>query len=155
MPEIGEGARVSETIRTTLQLLTYRCHERGVVLDTEIRPELPALSLSEDALRQLLLNLLLNATEVTPEGGRIILSVDWSPNEVNHLELKVEDDGPGIDPSLGDRIFEPFCTTRSQSAGGLGLAICKRIVDDASGSIEVSNLRNGGACFRVDLPILS
>jgi signal transduction histidine kinase len=155
MPEIGEGARVSETIRTTLQLLTYRCHERGVVLDTEIRPELPALSLSEDALRQLLLNLLLNATEVTPEGGRIILSVDWSPNEVNHLELKVEDDGPGIDPSLGDRIFEPFWTTRSQSAGGLGLAICKRIVDDASGSIEVSNLRNGGACFRVDLPILS
>jgi signal transduction histidine kinase len=155
IPEFGEGARVSDAIGTTLQLLTYRCHERGIVLDTEIRPELPALNLSEDALRQLLLNLLLNATEVTPEGGRIVLSVDWSPNEVNHLELKVEDDGPGIDPSLGDRIFEPFWTTRSQSTGGLGLAICKRIADDANGSIEVHNRRNGGACFRVNLPIMS
>jgi signal transduction histidine kinase len=155
MPAIGEGARVSETIGTTLQLLTYRCRERGVVLDTNIRRELPALSLSEDALRQLLLNLLLNATEVTPEGGRVILSADWSSNEVNHLELKVEDDGPGIDSSIGDQIFEPFWTTRRQSVGGLGLAICKRIVDDAGGSIEASNRRNGGACFRVDLPIRS
>ena len=152
---IGEGARVSETIRTTLQLLTYRCRERGVALDTNIRPKLPALGVSEDALRQLLLNLLLNATEVTPEGGRIRLSVDWSPIEANHLEIKVEDDGPGIDPSLGDRIFEPFWTTRSESGGGLGLAICKRIVDEADGSIEAENRRNGGACFRIDLPILS
>jgi signal transduction histidine kinase len=154
-PTIGEGARVSETIRTTLQLLTYRCRERGVVLETEIRSNLPPLGLSEDALRQLLLNLLLNATEVTPEGGRIVLYVDWSPDEVNHLELKIEDDGPGIDPSLGDRIFEPFWTTRSESAGGLGLAICKRIVDEAGGSIEANNRRDGGACFRVDLPIMS
>lgn len=154
-PTIGEGARVSETIRTTLQLLSYRCRERGVVLETEIRSNLPALGLSEDALRQLLLNLLLNATEVTPEGGRIVLYVDWSPDEVNHLELKIEDDGPGIDPSSGDRIFEPFWTTRSESAGGLGLAICKRIVDEAGGSIEAINRRDGGACFRVDLPIMN
>jgi len=151
----GEGARVHETIRTTLQLLTYRCRERGIALETEIRPELPAVKLSEDALRQLLLNLLLNATEVTPEGGNIVLSVDWSPDEVNHLEIKIEDEGPGIDPSLGARIFEPFWTTRSKSAGGLGLAICKRIVDEAGGSIEVNNRRGGGACFRVDLPIMS
>ena len=155
VPAIGEGAHVSETIRTTLQLLNYRCRDRRVVLETEIRSGLPALSLSEDALRQLLLNLLLNATEVTPEGGRIVLSVDWSPDEVNHLEIKLEDDGPGIDSSLGDRIFEPFWTTRSESAGGLGLAICKRIVDEAGGSIEANNRRGGGACFRVDLPIMS
>jgi signal transduction histidine kinase len=152
-PEIGEGAQVAEAIRTTLQLMTYRCHERGVVLDTQIRSELPALSLSEDALRQLLLNLLLNASQVTPEGGRIVLSVDWSADEVNHLEFKIKDDGPGIDSSLGERIFEPFWTTRSEGAGGLGLAICKRIVEEAGGVIEVDNRRGGGACFRVNLPI--
>jgi signal transduction histidine kinase len=154
-PAIGEGARVSETIRTTLQLLTYRCRERGVTLETKIRPELPALDLSEDALRQLLLNLLLNATEVTPQGGAIVLSVDWSADEINHLALTVEDDGPGIDPTLGDRIFEPFWTTRSENPGGLGLSICKRIVDDAGGSIHVRNREDTGACFAVDLPIMS
>jgi signal transduction histidine kinase len=154
-PEIGEGARVSEVIQTTLQLMTYRCRERGVVLDTQIRSELPTLALSQDALRQLLLNLLLNASQVTPEGGRIVLSVDWSIDEVNHLEIKIEDDGPGIDASLGDRIFEPFWTTRSEAAGGLGLAICKRIVEEAGGAIAANNRREGGACFRVDLPIAS
>lgn len=151
---IGEGAHVSETLRTTVQLLSYRCRERGISLETEIRPDLPALSISDDALRQLLLNLLLNATEVTPEGGRVVLSVDWSPDQINHLVLEIEDDGPGIDPSLGDRIFEPFWTTRSEHAGGLGLAICKRIVDEAGGSIEAHNRREGGACFRLDLPIM-
>ncbi len=154
-PTIGEGARVSETIHTTLQLLTYRCRERGIALETEIRSELPALALSEDALRQLLMNLLLNATEVTPKGGRILLRVDWSRDQANHLELEVKDDGPGIDPSFANQIFEPFWTTRSESAGGLGLAICKRIVDEAGGAIEARNRRDGGACFRVELPIMS
>lgn len=150
---LEEGARVSETIATTLQLMAYRCRERGIVLDTQIRPDLPALRVSADSLRQLLLNLLLNASQVTSEGGHIRLSVDWSPNEVNHLEFKIEDDGPGIDPALGARVFEPFWTTRSDGVGGLGLTICKRIVDEAKGTIEVYNRREGGACFRVDLPI--
>ena len=152
-PEIGEGARVTEVIETTLQLLTYRCRERGIELETQIRPDLPELRLAEDALRQLLLNLLLNATQVTPEGGRIRLQADWSPERANHLEIKVDDEGPGLDASLGDRIFEPFWTTRSEGAGGLGLAICKRIVDEAGGVIGAHNRRKGGACFRVDLPI--
>ncbi|HEB89130.1 MAG TPA: hypothetical protein ENI85_06125, partial [Deltaproteobacteria bacterium] len=134
-----QGARVSEVARTTLQLLAYRCRERGVGLDVRIEPDLPALALAEDALRQLLLNLLLNATAVTPEGGQIVLSAGWSPALANHLELKVEDDGPGLDESLRSKIFEPFWTTRNEEAGGLGLAICKRIVEEAAGTIEVHN----------------
>ena len=154
-PEWAEGAGISEAIETTLQLLTYRCRERGIQLETKIRPELPALGLSEDALRQLLLNLLLNAAEVTPEGGQIKLFVDWSRARANRIEFKIIDDGPGIDVELGDRIFEPFWTTRSASAGGLGLAICKRIVNEAGGEIEAQNRNQGGACFIFDLPIAS
>ena len=85
----------------------------------------------------------------------MLLRVDWSPEEINHLELRVEDEGPGIDPSLGAQLFEPFWTTREEGAGGLGLAICKRIVEEAGGSIEVHNRRTGGACFRIDLSIAS
>jgi len=152
-PELGEGSRVADVIDTTLALLTYRCRERGIEVETEIRPDLPELGLAEDALRQLLLNLMLNASEATPSGGRIRLRADWSPNEANHLEIRIDDEGPGLDTALGDRIFEPFWTTRSEGAGGLGLAICKRIVDEAGGTIEATNRKKGGASFRVELPI--
>jgi signal transduction histidine kinase len=118
-----------------------------------IRPELPTLALTVDALRQLLLNLLLNATQVTREGGRIVLRADWSEIEANHVEIRIDDEGPGVDTTLGDRIFEPFWTTRSEGAGGLGLAICKRIVEEAGGAIDASNRREGGARLRVTLPI--
>jgi signal transduction histidine kinase len=152
-PSIGEGAHIAEAVETALQLVSYRCRERGIELATRIRPELPALGLAPDALRQLLLNLLLNATQVTPRGGSIRLHADWSPEFANHLVLSVEDDGPGVAPELAARIFEPFWTRRSDGAGGLGLAICKRIVEDAGGSISVQSGSNGGARLRVDLPI--
>jgi signal transduction histidine kinase len=148
-------ARIPEAIATTLQLLTYRCRERGVELVKDIRDELPALGLPEDALRQLLLNLLLNATEVTPRDGQIRIYADWSPESANHVELRIEDDGPGLDPALANNVFEPFWTTRQESPGGLGLAICKRIVDEAGGQIEVESEPTGGACFRIVLPIAS
>ncbi len=147
------GASLGEAVRTTLQLMAYRFREQGIAFDSKIPAELPALGLSDDALRQLLLNLLLNASSVTPKGGSISLRVDWSRSRANHLELKILDAGPGIDPAHLRRVFEPFWTTRSDRVGGLGLAICKRIVDDAGGDITISNRRDGGACFRVDLPI--
>lgn len=151
----GHSASVAGAIETTLQLLTYRCRERGIELVTRIAAPLPSVALSEDALRQLLLNLLLNATEVTESGGRVLLSVDWSPHAINHLELIVEDEGPGIAPDLAARLFEPFWTTRPEGVGGLGLAICKRIVEEAGGSIRVDERRQGGACFRIELKIAS
>lgn len=150
---VDAEARLGDAIETTLQLLTYRCRERGVSLETAIRPELPALGVSQDALRQLLLNLMLNATKVTPSGGRILVSADWSRETANHIELRVEDDGPGLDEGLRRRIFEPFWTTRDQHAGGLGLAICKRIAEDAGGTIEATAGPGGGACFRVVMPV--
>ncbi|HPG25477.1 MAG TPA: ATP-binding protein [Myxococcota bacterium] len=149
-----EGARVVDTIGTTLQLIRYRCRERGIELSTELRDGLPAVAVGEDALRQLLLNLLLNATEATSEGGSIRLRADWSEDAINHVVIEVADDGPGIAPDAAAHVFEPFWTSRENGVGGLGLAICKRIVDEAGGRITVGpDAKSGGACFRVDLPI--
>jgi len=152
-PLLGEGARVADAIETTLQLLTYRCRERGVTLETSIRDALPAVALAQDSLRQLLLNLLLNASNVTPEGGAIRLTADWSEQQANHVSLRVVDSGPGIDPAIAARIFEPFWTSREGSAGGLGLAICRRIVEEAGGTIGVYEQPEVGACIGVELPI--
>jgi signal transduction histidine kinase len=152
-PPTANASRIGEAVQTTIALMTYRFREQGVSFEHKISADLPALRLSEDSLRQLILNLLLNASTVTPEGAAVCLDVGWSPTHANHLELKISDEGPGIDPETARRIFEPFWTTRSDHVGGLGLAICKRIVDDAEGEIEISNRKSGGACFRINLPI--
>jgi len=150
---IEPEARISEAIETTMQLLTYRCREREIDLVPSIREELPALGLPDDALRQLLLNLLMNATEVTPRDGQIRVVADWSQVSANQIEICVEDEGPGLDPTVANDIFEPFWTTRREGNGGLGLAICKRIVEEAEGRIEVESMPNRGARFRISLPI--
>ena len=148
-------ARIASAIETTLQLLTYRSREKGITLETSIREELPALALPEDALRQLMMNLVLNATEVTPSGGTIRVEADWSALSPNHVSIIVQDEGPGLEPAVAARIFEPFWTTRSDGNGGLGLAICKRIIEDAAGTIELEETGAPGARFRIELPIAS
>jgi signal transduction histidine kinase len=146
-------ARIPDAVATALQLISYRCRERGVEVVTALEETLPAIALAEDALKQLLLNLLLNASEITPAGASIRISAGWSPQSANQVELSVEDGGPGIDGSARSRIFEPFWTTRKDGAGGLGLSICKKIVDEAGGSIDVEPGRDQGARFRISLPI--
>ncbi|MEM9176734.1 MAG: ATP-binding protein [Myxococcota bacterium] len=146
-------ARIANAVETTIQLLTYRSREKGVQLETRLREGLPALALPEDALRQLMMNLLLNATEVTPVGGTIRVEADWSATSANHVSIVVHDEGPGLDPAVAARIFEPFWTTRENGNGGLGLAICKRIIEDAGGTIALEESKAPGARFRIELPI--
>ena len=67
--------------------------------------------------------------------------------------MRQRDQGPGIPPALRERIFEPFFTTRSDRAGGLGLAITRRIVEEAGGAIEVESAPGGGSELRVRLPL--
>jgi len=67
--------------------------------------------------------------------------------------LRVEDNGPGVDPSLRERIFDPFYTTRSDGTG-LGLAVCARIVTIHQGDLRVTRSSMGGACFILQLPVV-
>jgi signal transduction histidine kinase len=93
----------------------------------------------EDRLAQSLLNLVLNATVHTPEGThvRVTATADGSP-----VVLAVHDDGPGIDPSVRDRVFEPFVTTRPRRgegrSTGLGLAVVKTLTEAQGGSVELT-----------------
>jgi signal transduction histidine kinase len=104
-------------------------------------------------LTQVLVNLVQNAlnaaaTSTHGEGaGQVRIEVRKT---ARGAEILVDDDGPGVDPEMRDRIFEPYFTTRAQGTG-LGLAIVHRIVDDHGGSIEVETSPLGGARFRVAL----
>jgi two-component system NtrC family sensor kinase len=120
-----------------------------VLIDRELRVGMGAARLT-----QVLLNLVLNATAaVTSNGreeGRVALRADALERSVR---IVVEDDGPGVDPGVRDRLFEPFITTKGVGEGtGLGLAVCRGLVESAGGEIGLDASFSGGARFFVVLP---
>jgi signal transduction histidine kinase len=108
-------------------------------------------------IRQVLLNLLLNALEAVPNGGGIWLKLGTkksSRNPARWVVLRVADNGPGLPAELGQDIFTPFVSTKHTGIG-LGLSICKRIVEAHGGDISAANRTEGGAIFSVCLPGLA
>ena len=114
------------------------------------RPRKRAVALGGDGLRQVLLNLLLNAIDATPRGAAVSVATRALPAAV---ELVVSDAGAGIAPELRERVFEPFFTTRGVHHGGIGLAIARGLVEQAGGRIRVRAAAGGGAAFVVVLPV--
>jgi two-component system sensor kinase FixL len=126
---------------------------RGVEMAVEIDPGLPAVAGNSVQLQQVLLNLVLNgmeAMEQTPLDRRR-LRVRVRPVDGAHVEMAVTDSGPGIPEPEKGRLFENFYTTKTTGMG-MGLAICRRIVESHGGRIEAGNERDGGATLRVTLP---
>jgi len=121
----------------------------GVSVTTAPAPEVPVLSADRAQLFQVLENLVRNAIQAMPGGGRITLS-----SEVTHgtCRLSVADTGPGIPEDAQETVFEPLVTTKSTGTG-LGLALCKRIIDAHGGRIWVESAPEQGAVFSIDLPL--
>lgn len=148
-PSRDAFAEVEPAVRSVAQLATLRAVARGVRVEVDVAEALTPARIAGDSLRQVLLNLALNAVEATPEGGRVRIS---AAERDGALELALDDDGPGVPEALRARVFEPFFSTKSRP-GGLGLAITRRLVEDAGGAIEVESREPGGARFRVTLPL--
>jgi two-component system sensor histidine kinase HydH len=100
-------------------------------------------------LRQVVMNLVLNAIEATPAGGSIVVACERRDRD--RVELSVRDSGRGIAADDLPRIFEPFFTTRKHGTG-LGLAITRQIVESCGGSIRVESAPGAGATFVIELP---
>jgi two-component system NtrC family sensor kinase len=102
-------------------------------------------------LQQIVVNLVVNAIQAMPEGGRIVVGTGQAgPGRVR---FSVTDEGSGIPEDVAKRIFEPFFTTKPEGQGtGLGLSICYQIAEEHGGSILAENAPGMGACFSVELP---
>jgi signal transduction histidine kinase len=135
-------------LRKVAELLSGDAEARLVQLVVEVQPGTPAAAGDEGILRQVLLNLILNALDVSPRGGRVYLRGRAVENGV---ELVVADQGPGISAEVRNRLFEPFFTTKPNGTG-LGLAIVHSLVDQHGGRVWVSRGDTGGAAFHIHLP---
>jgi two-component system sensor histidine kinase HydH len=140
-------------LEQTLQLVRGRAENQGVTLHWQPPDEPVPIEADMGQVRQVVLNLLLNALDSTPQGGQVELHLERQPGPNGEwLWLQVADTGPGLPDGLGLRIFEPFVSTK-ETGMGLGLSICKRIVEAHGGEISAANRTEGGASFAVGLPL--
>ena len=141
---------MNAVVRQTLELVRAQAAGQGVELHTDLQADLPNVSGSHQALQQVVLNLATNALQAMPKGGRLDMRTR-APDDRQGVELRVSDTGPGVPPEARPQLFEPFHTTRPDGAG-LGLALCREIVRQHRGEIELEESGPPGAVFVVRLP---
>ncbi len=134
----------------TLDLTRGRAAKQQVAVRF-LKPTQPVRFLVDpEQMRQVLLNLVLNALDAMPEGGMLTIELTCASDAI--VQFEVRDTGPGISPSVEPRLFQPF-QSEKETGVGLGLVISRRIVEDHGGTLTARNHTAGGACFTVSLPI--
>ncbi|MDV2495803.1 MAG: ATP-binding protein [bacterium] len=143
----------NETVRRTLDLVSHELRLRAVEVELRLAEGLPPILADEDQIQQVILNLLTNAHDAMPEGGRLVLHTEAVRDDGRQfVELRVEDTGEGIDPDHLGKLFDPFFTTKHEGTG-LGLSICQGIIEAHGGAIRAENLPEGGTSFIIRLGI--
>ncbi len=156
------AVNLNELALTTMELLAGQFSNAKVKTRLDRAEGLPRIAGDRDRLQQVLINLLLNAVQAMPDGGKLRVEtratrrtrpgLEGSP-EQEFVQLAVSDTGVGIPPDIKDRIFDPFYTTKEGQGGtGLGLAVVSGIVKEHDGWIDVEDAAGGGTVFRVYLP---
>jgi signal transduction histidine kinase len=143
-------ASVNVLIEDVQKLLSTHLRRSNVTLDFIPQENLPEIKLIQDQIKQVFLNICLNAVESMPKGGNLRISTHQSPDQ-RSVVINFEDTGPGIPSDVLPYIFDPFVTTK-EGGTGLGLAITYDIVRRHGGRIDVETKSGGGTTFRVSLP---
>lgn len=145
---------LSDVVRDVLALLDGELQSHHVVVRTALEDALPPVLADRIQLQQVLLNLIKNAIEAmssVADGSRALL-LTTELDEPRTLQISVEDSGPGIDPKNLQRVFDRFFTTKSQGMG-MGLSICRSIIEAHDGRLWAEPGTHGGSVFRISLPI--
>jgi signal transduction histidine kinase len=145
-----QPVELDKIVARALDVLGAQAEQQGLRLESEATGREFTLSADEDALTQVVLNLVGNAIKFTPTGGTVRVQV---ADADAHLELAVRDDGPGIPARDAARIFEPYQQAhRGRNGSGLGLAIVKELVSAHGGTIAMDSEEGKGTCVTVRLP---
>jgi PAS domain S-box-containing protein len=147
---------LNQVIRDTLSLLEHQFKTAQVQIELDLTPDLPPIHGNSGKLQQVFLNLLLNAKEAMPGGGRLRVATLVN----GHVEALVSDSGAGIAPEHLKRIYDPFFTTKNtprpgdKRGTGLGLSVSYGIIQEHAGKIHVESAIGAGTTFHLEFPLL-
>jgi two-component system, NtrC family, sensor histidine kinase AtoS len=132
------------------QGIDSKVSSRKIELVRDYASDVPKIIADPMHLKQVFVNLLVNAVDAMPGSGTVVLKTLYEPSS-NSVTIALSDTGGGIDPAVVDKIFQPFFTTKTKGTG-LGLAISKRLVEELGGTISIVSNAGIGATFRISLP---
>lgn len=144
----------SVIVDLTIQLLEHRLKSYDVTISITRKRPLPEIQADPEQLKEVLVNLIVNACESMENGGSIVIREEEAFAEpLNRVAvIRVNDDGPGINESIKDRVLEPFFTTKEEGTG-LGLSIVARIIEEHGGWLDVASEEGVGTTFIITLPV--
>ncbi|MDH5740987.1 MAG: ATP-binding protein [Nitrospira sp.] len=152
---MARGWHISEPlIRDSIKLAAHAITKVPIEIRVDIDPDISSLWCHDGQLKQVILNLVVNAVQAMPNGGLLTISLHKEPPQtlgIPAVRLTVRDSGVGIDPDHRSRVFDPFFTTKDEGTG-LGLAIVYSIVDAHQGRIDVHSAIGQGTAFTIILP---
>jgi PAS domain S-box-containing protein len=154
-PKAAEMApvNVQGVIDRTLELMENHLYKQKVQVVKEVGSDLPRVHADSQQIAQVLVNLYLNAIDAMPNGGQLTVGADLKQDAgAPKIVISVADTGLGIEPSVLDKIFQPFYTAKKRRGLGLGLPICERIVQNHGGAIKVHSQPGIGTIFEIRLP---
>ena len=147
---------VNTIVEDTLLLLNRQLQRANVETITDLRP-LPDAVIAADQIRQVLSNLVINAKDAMPNGGKLRLRTRHIPGKDDlrgWVRIIIADTGTGISREMIRTIFEPFVTTKGEKGTGLGLWIVKGIIQNHAGKLSVRSSQGKGTVFKIDLPVV-
>jgi signal transduction histidine kinase len=145
-------SELNPIVEACLRLVAVDRRFKRLRIETDLARDLPTVSVDADQIQQVFLNLILNAGDATPEGGRIRVASRFDP-ALGTVDFEVSDTGSGIAPDVRLRVFDPFFTTKPPGQGtGLGLSVCYGIVSAHGGEIDIASAPGEGTTVRVRLP---
>ena len=155
-PAERRALSLNEVAERTLALRSYELKIENIVVELDLKEDLPQTLGDSSQLQQVLLNLILNAEQAIRQGrGRGLIRIRTMQLAGNRIALEIFDDGPGILPDVISRVFDPFFTTKPVGVGtGLGLSIVYGIVRGHGGEISVQSQPGEGTTFTIELPAM-
>ncbi len=149
---VGE-TDVNQVLQEVMYFLKYEALKRSIKIVEDFDYRLPPIAADANRLKQIFINLVMNAFQAMEGGGSLLLRS--SSSEERFASVQVADTGSGIPQKTLSRIFEPFYTTKKTGKGtGLGLFITKKIVESFSGTISVESSEGEGTCFTITFPVI-
>jgi signal transduction histidine kinase len=142
---------INQVIRDVFALTRHRLEIGGVRASLELDETVPPFTLDAKRMEQVLLNLIVNAVEAMPRGGKLVIRTGWTPSPPR-VHIAIQDNGMGIPAAIRGRVFDPFFTSK-ENGTGIGLSVVYTLVREQGGEIDLESQEGAGTIFRITFPV--